>query len=86
MARLLSPDDKCVQVDVPTVMGNRRYSGQTIDVTSPSHERVLRRLGYTVADVAAAPGRAKGYTCGACGFHGYFKVCGRCGASCERPE
>lgn len=86
MARLLSPDDKCVSVDVPTIAGNRRYNGQSIEVTSPSHARVLRRLGYTTADVAGGPSRADGYRCTDCGFSSFFKVCGRCGGSCQRPE
>jgi hypothetical protein len=84
MTRLLSPDDKCIQADVPTIAGNRRYSGQTIEVTSPSHERVLRGLGYTVADVSAAPVRSSGYKCIECGFKAFFNRCGRCGGDCEK--
>jgi hypothetical protein len=84
MARLLSPDDKCVQVDIPTVGGNRRYSGTTIEVPDSRHVNVLKELGYTVADVSAAPVRSGGYTCISCGFHGFFKVCGRCGGDCEK--
>lgn len=86
MARYLSPDDKCISVDVPTVAGNRRYNGQSIEVTSPSHARVLRKLGYTVADVAGGPSKADGYRCDSCGFSSFFKTCGRCGSSCQRPE
>jgi hypothetical protein len=86
MGRLLSPDDKCIQADVPTIGGNRRYSGQSIDVTSPSHERVLRKMGYTAADIGGAPVRSGGRRCADCGFNSFFKTCGRCGGSCERPE
>lgn len=84
MPRLLSPDDACVEVDIPTVGGSRRYSGTTIEVTDPRHADVLKRVGYTVADVSATPVRSRGYTCTECGFHGFFKVCGRCGSDCEK--
>jgi hypothetical protein len=84
MPRLLSPDDKCVQVDVP-LGRNRRYSGQSIDVSDPSHVRALRLAGYTVADTAGAPAKTGGFECANCGFHSYFRTCSRCGGMCERP-
>ena len=84
MPRLLSPDDACVQVDVPTVGGNRRYSGTTIDVTDSRHADVLKAVGYTAADVRGAPSRADGFTCTECSFQSFFKVCGRCGGDCMR--
>jgi hypothetical protein len=84
MPRLLSPDDACVQVDVPTVGGNRRYSGTTIDVTDSRHVDVLKAVGYVQADVSGGPARAKGYRCEPCGFASYFRRCSRCGDICER--
>ena len=84
MPRLLSPDDACVQVDIPTVGGNRRYTGKTIDVSDARHVNVLRQVGYTVADVAQAPVRSGGFTCTQCGFKAFFARCGRCGGDCKR--
>lgn len=85
MPRLLSPDDACVEVDVPIGRG-RRYSGTTIDVVDPSHVRALCAAGYTVADTAGQPVRRGGFECGECGFKSYFRLCSRCGGSCERPD
>jgi hypothetical protein len=85
MARLLSPDDKCVQVDVPLGRG-ARYSGKAIEVTDVAHVRALRAAGYTVADTAGVSPRGSGFECGSCGFQSYFKACSRCGGTCERPD
>lgn len=79
--KLLSPDDKCVQVDVPLGMG-QRYSGQTIEVTDSNHIRALRKAGYTVGDVGA-PSRAAGFDC-ECGFKSFFRLCSRCGSECSK--
>jgi hypothetical protein len=80
MARLLSPDDACISVDVPTNRGTARYNGRTIDVTNPVHERALKAVGYTVADTSGAPVRRGGFDCAECGFRGYFRRCSRCGS------
>lgn len=84
MARLLSPDDACISVDVPTNRGTARYDGRTVDVTSPSHIRVLKAAGYTVGDVSGQPPKSAGRRCTSCGFNGWFITCSRCGGSCER--
>ena len=80
MPRLLSPDDACVQVDVR----GHRYSGTTINVSNPADARALKAVGYTVADVSAAPVRAGVYKCSECGFKAFFNRCGRCGGNCEK--
>lgn len=85
MSRLLSPDDRCVQVDVPFGRG-RRYSGKTIEVTDPGHVRKLREAGYTVGSVAGAPARSGGFECLDCGFASFFRLCSRCGGRCDRPD
>jgi hypothetical protein len=82
MSRLLSPDDKCVQVDAPS---GRRYSGKTLEVSDSKDIRALRAGGYTVAAVAGAPTTATGFVCRACGFKSFFKIC-KCGAECVRPD
>ena len=86
MPRLLSPDDACVSVKIPVGDLEATYNGRVIDVDSPSHIKMLRNEGYTVADVSGTPSRTKGYRCPKCAFSGFFKICGRCGATCERPE
>lgn len=85
MSRLLSPDDKCVQVDVPFGRG-RRYSGKAIEVSDPGHIQALRQAGYTMADAAGRPSRARGFDCLSCGFKSFFRLCSRCGSECERPD
>lgn len=60
----------------------RRYRGTVIDVADPAHARDLRRAGYTPAGLGTA--RGAGFRCGACGFGGWFRTCGRCGGTCER--
>lgn len=86
MSRLLSPDDACTSVKVPDGRREATYNGRVIDVTAPSHIRVLKDAGYTVAGVAQGPARATGYRCGLCNFTTWFTTCSRCGGSCERDN
>lgn len=86
MSRLLSPDDKCLGVDVPYGRRHGSYNGTVIDVTDPLHARLLKKAGYTSADVSGSPAKASGFICPGCGFKGFFKTCGRCGGACERPD
>lgn len=37
---------------------------------------------FPAADV---PTNAAGFVCEDCGFHGFFRVCGRCQGDCHRP-
>jgi hypothetical protein len=82
MARLLSPDDACIEVDVPFGRA-RRYRGKTIDVSDPDHVKALRAAGYTMADTAQGPAQARGFECTACGRRNYFRRCGKCGHDIE---
>jgi hypothetical protein len=84
VARMLSPDDACISVDVPTSHGKTRYNGRTVDVSNPVHARALRAVGYTAAAVAGAPARAAGFRCAVCEFSSFFRKCGRCGHSNDR--
>lgn len=86
MPRMLSPDDACRGVDVPTYGGKASYNGTVIDVSEPSHARALKAAGYTVAAVAGAPIRSGGFSCSECSFKSYFRSCSRCGADCVRPD
>lgn len=84
MPRLLSPDDGCVSVKVPSGYGREAvYNGRVIDVESPAHIRRLRAEGYVVAGVAGVPVQRGGYTC-ECGFSSFFRKCSRCGHENEK--
>jgi hypothetical protein len=85
MPRLLSPDDACISVKVPTYEGARQYDGKTIDVSNPVHARMLKEIGYVQADIGGGPSRARGYDC-ECGFSSFFRKCGRCGRSNEKES
>lgn len=85
MARLLSPDDACISVDVPFGRA-KRYDGRSIEVSDPVHARALKQAGYTMADAGGRPSKSAGFECLSCGFHSFFKLCSRCGGSCERPD
>lgn len=76
--RLLSPDDKCMQVDAPSGL---RYAGTVLDVTSPGDAKALRAAGYTPGDTSGAPVRRGGFDCAECGFRGFFRRCSRCGST-----
>lgn len=78
MPRLLSPDDKCLEVDVRGL----RYRGKTINVTDPVAVKQLREAGYTMADTAGVITRG-GFAC-ECGFQSYFRLCSRCGSECKQ--
>ena len=80
MPRLLSPDDKCAQVDVR----GRRYTGKVVDVNDPRAVRELKAVGYTQADASGGPARTNGYRCADCGFASYFRRCSRCGDNREQ--
>jgi len=80
MSRLLSPDSACVEVDAPS---GRRYRGRVLDVADGADARALRAAGYTPAGLGTP--RSAGFVCG-CGFRGWFRTCGRCGAACTREE
>jgi hypothetical protein len=77
--RLLSPDDACVSVKVPTGRSVAQYDGTTINVTDRAHIRALRQAGYTVAGTSSAPVRHGGYDCTECSFRSFFRRCSRCG-------
>ena len=80
MGRLVAPDRACVGVDV----GTTRYDGNRVDVTNPEHRRLLLSAGYLDPGPAGVP-KARGYTC-SCGFRGWFKTCGKCGAPTTRDN
>jgi hypothetical protein len=65
--------------------GGRRYLAKNGIMNVPDH--VGRHLikhdeCFPAQDVP----KADGFVCSSCGFHGYFRTCGRCQGACERPN
>lgn len=65
--------------------GGRRYLAKNGVMDVPDHvgRDLLKDGCFLPADKPAA---AEGFICSNCGFHGYFRTCGRCGGICERPQ
>jgi hypothetical protein len=65
--------------------GGRRYLAKNGKVTVPDHA-VPDLLRDGCFPVANKPASAAGRVCVKCGFNGYFRICGRCGGTCEPPQ
>lgn len=82
MKRLLPPDRAAVETGVPRPGGGevvyRMQRDGTVHV-SDADARLLKKAGYSEPQ-AGGFARAAGWICNACGFHGFFKKCGRCGS------
>jgi hypothetical protein len=80
MKRLVPPDKAVVETGIPRRNGGesvyRMQKDGTIHV-SDSDYALLRKAGYTEPTLGGFA-RAAGWICNGCGFHGYFKKCGRC--------
>jgi hypothetical protein len=82
----------CREIDSPTTGtryyaqgGARGYQGGGLFDMSPADARLAVRMGGALASLNGPAARAEGFTCPACGFGSFFRVCGRCGSECERP-
>lgn len=88
MKRLLPPDKAVVETGIPRRNGGesvyRMRKDGTIHVPD-SDVRALKQAGYT-EPAAGGFAKAEGFICGVCGFHGYFRKCGRCGGDGRRPS
>jgi len=62
--------------------GRETAYGRTATVDDPKHIKALKESGFVPASLGGVD-RARARVCGGCGFHGYFKTCGRCGGACE---
>lgn len=65
--------------------GGKRYHAHNGVMTVPDDVgRALIKHDecFPAADM---PTNAVGFVCASCGFHGFFKVCGRCGGEAQRP-
>lgn len=82
--QLAMPDKAVTGVDIEGAQSGRvtHYEGRIVATEDPQHIRALRDLGAFPINLG---GRTRGgYHCGACGFAGYFRRCGRCGTTCIR--
>jgi hypothetical protein len=84
--------DGCHQIDSP-LTGTRYYAkgakafegsvrGGVFEMSDADAALVVK-AGGAIASLAGATGRRSGFRC-ACGFGSFTRVCGRCGAECER--
>jgi hypothetical protein len=80
MKRLLPPDKAVLETGVPRANGGetvyRQHRDGTIHVAD-ADVRALKQAGYTTPS-AGGFARSHGWRCDDCGFHGYFRLCGRC--------
>ena len=81
MKRLLPPSGQAVETGVPRPGGGesvyRMQKDGTVHVAD-SDAAVLKQAGYTEPN-AGGWIRASGWVCDDCGFHGFFRKCGKCG-------
>lgn len=82
MKRLLPPDKAAIETGVPRAGGGevvyRMRKDGTVHV-SDRDAKLLKKAGYTEPQIGGFA-RAAGWICEACGFHGYFRKCGKCGS------
>lgn len=80
MKKLVPPDKAVIETGVPRRGGGesvyRMQKDGTIHVADSDYA-ALRKAGYSDPS-AGGFCRAAGWICNECGFHGFFKKCGRC--------
>lgn len=84
--KLCMPDRSCVGISVENAHTGRNthYNGRIVDVTNPMHQKALKDQGAFPASLLGTR-PANGFRC-VCGFASFFRICGRCGAECERES
>lgn len=85
MKRLVAPDSAVVESSVQGARSGaevvyRRQKDGAIHVNNDSHIKAFKSMGYREAHAISGV-RASGWVCNICGFHGFFKKCGRCGGT-----
>lgn len=81
--RICVPQSGCAGINV----GGVRYladKGGVMTVDNPAHAALMRK-GAECFPAAHTPVGADGFVCADCGFTTFFKRCGRCGGTCNRP-
>jgi hypothetical protein len=84
MKRLVPPDKAVIETQVGSRLYKRNKDG-TVHV-SDADAKALKKEGFFEPN-AGGFAKAAGWICEACGFHGYFKKCGKCGSEeMKRPK
>jgi hypothetical protein len=88
MKRMIAPNDTMREVTINGARfgGSKTYGWSkdgTVHVESAAHVKALKDAGFTEAGVNLSSS-GQGFKCLACGFHGWFKKCSRCGEEGER--
>lgn len=83
--RVCVPQSRCAGI----YHDGRRYVADKGGVMNvPDHvgrDLIKHDECFPAADMPRAGGGV-GFVCTTCGFHGFFRECGRCGGTCERPQ
>jgi len=83
MTRMVGPGDAQRETVIRDMRsGRERAYGRVATVEHAQDIKTLRDAGFVPASLGGVD-KATARVCGSCGFHGYFKVCGRCGGNCE---
>jgi hypothetical protein len=77
MKRLVPPDKAVLEGQIGNVVYRQQKDG-TMHIDDKVAD-AFKREGWTEANLGGFA-RAKGWVCQDCGFHGYFKKCGKCGS------
>lgn len=85
--------DGCQQIDSPLsgtryyAQGGKAFQGEVkggVFEMSDADARMAVKAGGAIASLAGTVGRSSGWRCLACGFGSFLRICGRCGAECQR--
>jgi hypothetical protein len=84
--------DGCQQIDSTSgvryyAKGARALEGNVrggVFEMSDADAKAAVRMGGAIASLAGTASRATGWRCIACGFGSFLRICGRCGAECQR--
>lgn len=83
MAKLLVPQSACAGIDVD---GRRYRADRNGQVEVPDHLVKRLKANGELFSPSHATWGATGFFCERCGFHAVFRICGRCGGTCHRPD
>lgn len=82
MARVLSPDRTCVQVDG---LSGRRYTAKDGVFRMSDHDAAaLVKAGGIAPGLSGVTAAGLGYRCPDCTHGSFFRRCGKCGADCVK--
>jgi len=80
--RLAMPTSDCKQIDI----GGRRYIANRGFIDADSSDVAALKSAAECFTPSNQPRGRKGWLCPSCGFAGWFRRCGRCGADTVRED